>query len=166
MPENDPSLFHSLWRLSALEQNSGVLHLLEAIQQHAGVIPAAEQWVMEESIGCMLDVLATATVQSEDIVPSGPGISVSQLFVMRGLQARRLIQSLAFCVGALSSAVIRSSLVWNSWTSSRFDVNGRPLFDRKLFHGSLFPGCIFISRWFSLYGACPRLWKSLWFSYI
>ncbi|KAJ7472938.1 hypothetical protein B0H11DRAFT_2195834 [Mycena galericulata] len=61
------------------EQNSGVLHLLEAIQQYAGVIPAAERWVMEESIGRMLDALATATVQSEDIAPSGPRISVPQL---------------------------------------------------------------------------------------
>ncbi|KAJ7447782.1 hypothetical protein B0H11DRAFT_1929530 [Mycena galericulata] len=101
MPENDPSLFHSLWRLSSsrivsmlrcalkVEQNSGVLHLLEAIQQHAGVIPAAERWVMEESIGCMLDVLATATVQSEDIVPSGPGISVSQLVRSSHLALRK-----------------------------------------------------------------------------
>ncbi|KAJ7510791.1 hypothetical protein B0H11DRAFT_1900155 [Mycena galericulata] len=66
-------------RLRLQEQNSRVLHLLEAIQQHAGVIPAAERWVMEESIGRMLDVLATAMVQSEDIVPSGPCISVSEL---------------------------------------------------------------------------------------
>ncbi|KAJ7504863.1 hypothetical protein B0H11DRAFT_1904937 [Mycena galericulata] len=75
-------------RLRLQEQNSGVLHLLKAIQQHAGV-PAAERWVMEESIGCMIDVLATATVQSEDIAPSGPGISVSQLVRSSHLALRK-----------------------------------------------------------------------------
>ncbi|KAJ7431859.1 hypothetical protein B0H11DRAFT_2261330 [Mycena galericulata] len=85
MPENDPEVVPlpleticiGFFQLS--DRNSGVLHLLEAIQQHAGVIPAAERWVMEESIGRMLDALATETVQSEDIAPSGPHISVSQL---------------------------------------------------------------------------------------
>ncbi|KAJ7483792.1 hypothetical protein B0H11DRAFT_2231939 [Mycena galericulata] len=67
MPENDPELvplpletihigfFQLSDRVNAAlhtqsgdhlrlqEQNSGVLHLLEAIQQHAGVIPAAER---------------------------------------------------------------------------------------------------------------------------
>ncbi|KAJ7740477.1 hypothetical protein DFH07DRAFT_751592 [Mycena maculata] len=65
-------------RLCLQEQNGGVLRLLQSIQQHADVIPVAEHQIMEDSITQMLEALATASVQSEDPPPAGPGISVSR----------------------------------------------------------------------------------------
>ncbi|KAJ6622372.1 hypothetical protein B0H10DRAFT_2214508 [Mycena sp. CBHHK59/15] len=63
-------------RLHIQEQNGGVLRMLEAIQQHFNVIPLAERQVMETSINSMIQALATAAVQSEDL-PSTLAISVA-----------------------------------------------------------------------------------------
>ncbi|KAJ6627693.1 hypothetical protein B0H10DRAFT_2210209 [Mycena sp. CBHHK59/15] len=63
-------------RLRIQEQNGGVLWMLEAIQQHSDVIPPAERQVMETSIDSMIQALATAAVQSEDL-PSTLAISVA-----------------------------------------------------------------------------------------
>ncbi|KAJ7769546.1 hypothetical protein B0H14DRAFT_3509459 [Mycena olivaceomarginata] len=63
-------------RVRLQEQNGGVLRMLEAIQQHSDVIPTAERQVMEVSIDAMIQALATAAVQSEDL-PSRPAIQVT-----------------------------------------------------------------------------------------
>ncbi|KAJ7017241.1 hypothetical protein C8F04DRAFT_923419, partial [Mycena alexandri] len=56
-------------RLRLQEQHGGVLRMLEAIQQHADVIPPAERQVMESSIDAVNQALTTATFQSEDPPP-------------------------------------------------------------------------------------------------
>ncbi|KAJ6552901.1 hypothetical protein B0H19DRAFT_899411, partial [Mycena capillaripes] len=80
-------------RVRLHEQNSGVLRMLEAIQQgrltshlfclsltqlpqHSDVIPAAERQVMEVSVDAMIQALATAAVQLEDL-PHGPAVQVT-----------------------------------------------------------------------------------------
>ncbi|KAJ7657686.1 hypothetical protein DFH06DRAFT_1131464 [Mycena polygramma] len=66
-------------RLRVQEQSSGALWMLEAIQQHSDVIPAAERQVMETSIDSMIHALATAEVQSEDLPSTDEGHSNSLL---------------------------------------------------------------------------------------
>ncbi|KAJ7195202.1 hypothetical protein GGX14DRAFT_575732 [Mycena pura] len=63
-------------RLRLQEQNGGVLRILEAIHQHADVIPVPERQIMEQSVDAMTRALATATIQSEDL-PSRAAIQVT-----------------------------------------------------------------------------------------
>ncbi|KAJ7070526.1 hypothetical protein C8F01DRAFT_382382 [Mycena amicta] len=85
------------------EQNSSVFVFLQAVQQHADVIPVAERQIMEQSVDAMLEALGTATLQSQDDVtepavqvahtvrtgrPGRPRIEIDHNFLAYGLELR------------------------------------------------------------------------------